>query len=448
MMAPWRFRFSSSRPSPFRQLTEGTVILTAFQFVSKPLLALFFILLGNRILFSEEAYGRLESLLALVNMLLVLSDLGLELFTTRQLARLGTTSTEWLPGQVRLKILLTSLTSLVLVSWLWCFDLYRGTGLILSLWFSAVLLLSALSGQSYLRGISRGHQWMSLEGQMGVVEKIATLILGGVALWVGWQLLGVMLAFALGSLLGAVFAGYGVWRIEPGLRIGAHTSWSVLRQSLPFALSAICICLFYNLDRVMLSFWSDQAVAPYARALRIIMAILLFPQMMSIAIYPILSRLKTQQEERLHVSRKSFRTLMLIAGGFMLGGWLLAGPLMDLLYGQALAGTQPCFLETWLAWDTRLGNYTETTCLRLLLLGLPFTCGNYLFGPALNALDHETWNFYASLIATITCLGVNLLLIPLFGPTGAALATTITQGVYCVGLYRYLRRVDPSWIWE
>lgn len=101
--------------SSLRDLARGTLTLTLFQFASKPLLALFFILLGNRAFFSDESYGRLESLLAVVNLFLIPADLGLESYTTRRLARDSGNTSQWLPTQVSLKIMLNLLACLLLV---------------------------------------------------------------------------------------------------------------------------------------------------------------------------------------------------------------------------------------------------------------------------------------------------------------------------------------------
>lgn len=428
-----------------RQVARGTLVLTAFQFASKPLFAVFFILLGNRAFFSSESYGRLETLLALVNTFLIFADCGLETFTTRGVSRDLTSTTAWLPGQVSLKAVLTLFSTAGLMIWLGVTDLTRGQGLSWGVWLAMGSYLIALSAQSYLRAVSRGHYRLDLEGKMAVLEKAVTLAAGGVVLFWIPTLAFVSAAFACGSLCAAVYALAGVRCFEPGLRVGLPVSWKSLRDSYPFALASLCIGLFFNMDRILLSFWSDDWVASYSRGLRLVLALLLFPQMLSIAVYPTLSRLRDHTHERLHVSRRALQGILLIALPCVAGGWVLAGPLMDLLYRTG-EGTQVTGLIVWLGKDSLQGYQTEAACLRILLTGLPFMCGNYLFGPALNALDRETWNLRASATTTLFSLVLNLVLIPFLGPVGAALATTLTQAFYCTGLYLYVRREDASWI--
>lgn len=428
-----------------RQVARGTLVLTTFQFASKPLFAVFFILLGNRAFFSTESYGRLETLLALANTFLILADCGLETFTTRCVARDPTSTQVWLPHQVTLKVILTLVSMTGLTIWLVVADLARGQGLSWGVWLAIGGYLMAQSGQSYLRAVSRGHYRLDLEGKMAVLEKAVTLAAGGLVLFCIPNLSAVCAAFACGSLCAAYYALVLARRFESGLRMGFPVTWGTLIDSYPFALAALCIGLFFNMDRILLSFWSDTWVASYSRGLRLVLALLLFPQMLSIAVYPTLSRLRDHSTERLHVSRRALQGILLIALPCVAGGWVLAGPLMDLLYGVG-EETQAAGLATWLGSDSLKGHQTEAACLRLLLIGLPFMCGNYLFGPALNALDRETWNLRASAATTVASIILNLVLIPYLGPIGAALATTLTQAFYCTSLYHYVRRVDASWI--
>ncbi len=433
-----------NHPSASRQVARGTLILTAFQFASKPLFAIYFILLGNRALFPSESYGRLETLLALVNTFLIFSDCGLETYTTRGIARDPASTKSWLPGQLTLKAVLTLISTTGLLIWLVGTSLARGEGLDFGVWLATGILLIALSAQSYLRAVSRGHYRMDVEGKMGVIEKAVTLGVGCLVLFTFANLTCVAAAFAFGGLSAATYALLVTKRFENGLQLGFPVSWHTLKNSFPFALSSLCIGLFFNIDRIFLSFWSDSWVASYSRGLRLVLALLLFPQMLSIAVYPTLSRLKDHSLERLHVSRRALQGILLIALPCTTGTFVLAGPLMDLLYGaDGSASTR--MWAGWLGADSSLGNQTEAACLRILILGLPFTCGNYLFGPALNALDRETWNLKASAFTLGISWILQIFLIFFFGPAGAALATTLTQAFYCFCLYWFLRKEDPSW---
>jgi len=436
----------SENEGSLRTVAKGTAILTAFQFASKSLFAVFFILLGNRALFSELDYGRLEALLTLANVFFIFADLGLEPFLTRELARDRDRTTSILPRLVSLKLFLTLLTTffLVLVVLLGVGELEESNSWVLA---GCALFMIALSAQSFARSVARAHDRMEVEGLMGVFEKFLTLAIGALAIGLGGSLMGVMGAFAIGSASAAIWGLWRIGRYQTSLRPGWPPAFNVVRLSFPFALTSICVLLFYYMDQLMLFFYGgDVWVARYARSRRIVMALLLFPQMLSIAIYPTLSRLKYDPKGRAEVGRKSLSVLMFLALPLVAGGWAVGGPLVDFLYRGADPGTMTWKWDSFLGWDSKDFNTTEAAVLRILLFSLPFTCCNYLFGPALNAQDKQTWNLNASILALTGNVFLNALFIPKLGPVGAALATTLTQATYCMALYFYLRRLDSTWM--
>jgi len=431
------------------RVESGAFVLTLFQVTSKVLLALFYLLLANRLFFPEAAFGSLLGILALVELFLIPADMGLETYTTRRLSRsLGETN-EWIARQATTKLLLTLLACGLFVGWVigvgrtgdQASDAVSGIVVL-----ACVMRLAGQSAQSYLRSVSRAHNRMSFEGAFMVLEKVVIVGLGGIVLYRGASLENIIWCFALGALAAAIYIAWKVKRIEPVLRIAFLPDLKVLGPAFPFAISAVCVSLFYNMDRAMLLYWGGgEWVAPYGRGFQVTLAALLFPQMVSISLYPVLSQMKGDPEERLRVGRGALRTLFFIVMPVVAGGWALAGPLMDFIAGSDEAGGLVWGLDGYLGWDSLLGNNTESACLRVLLLGLPFQCGNYLFGPALNALNREVWNLRASALTLGVAFVANLAMIPLLGPLGAALATLLTQAIYCFLLYRYLRKEDGSW---
>ena len=435
--------------NPTQRVARDTLVLTVFQVASKMPYIIFFILLGNRALFGEEAYGRLEGMLVLANVFFILADLGLEPYLTRQLAREPKETTAILPRLAAVRVLLTIGTAILLFAW--CMIVVESSSQRpgfpnLPIFLGCVIYMVGLSGQSFVRSLSRPHHRMEVEGKIGVLDKSLTLLLGGTVLFVSGELLGVMWSFATASCFAALYGLMKARSFQPCLRLGWPPIASVLKQSLPFALSAVCVLLFYNMDRLMLFHYGDVPVARYSRGMRLVMGLLFLPQMISIAIYPTLSKLKTAPEDRVRVGGQSLQSLMFLAFPLVLGGWAVAGPLVDLLYGAASPETVSWRWDRFLGWDTSLRNTTEASVLRILLLSLPFTCCNYLFGPALNALDKQVWNLKASAVTALANILLNALLIPFLGPVGAAIATTITQALYCGALYAYLRKLDSSWI--
>lgn len=429
-------------------VARGAFLLTLFQLASKVLYLVFFILLGN---LPDILYGRLEWLLALGSVFFILSDFGIETWLTRELAKDPRAPERNLTGVSSLKTILTLFASALLALWIlqtaaagWEAET-RPPWVVLG----CMVYMAALSLQSYIRSIARAHHRFEIEGAMAVADKFFTLLFGAAVFFLARSLLGLMAAFALAGTAAAL---YGLIRIRPlGLRLAPVSlpEWSVMRKAYPFALSGICVLLFYYMDRLMIPQLleeGDAALARYSRGWRIVMGLLLFPQMMSVAIYPMFSKLTDRPADRAEVGAASLRTLLFLAFPLMVGGWATAGPLLDLLFPQGDPHAPNWRWDAVLGWDASVARSTESAVLRILLLSLPFTCCNYLFGPALNALGKERLNLAASAVTLLANVGLNLLLIPRLGPVGAAAATSITQFLYSASMYFFLRRTEASWI--
>ncbi|MCB9769688.1 MAG: flippase [Candidatus Omnitrophica bacterium] len=432
---------------------SGTVarwasILTLFQIGSKILYAIFLILLGN---LPDVIYGRLEYMLALGSVFAILADLGIEAWLTRELAKHPEKISRELSEISSLKVYLTLFSGALLVAWMlgWVAPEWGESKAVLFTVAACSLYMMALSIQSYVRSIVRAHHRLEIEGWMAMVDKFFILVLGVVAFTQFGSLVAMMLTFTVASSISAIFGLARTRTFQRGLNPSFLPDWSVLRRTYPFALSSVCILLFYYMDRLMLYQLLEQgdvAVAKYSRGYRIVMGLLLFPQMMSVAIYPTFSKLFDRPDERVRVGVSSLQTLLFIAFPLLVGGWAVGGPLLDLLFPNTDPHSASWVWDQMLGWDASDSNITEATVLRILLLSLPFICCNYLFGPALNALGKERLNLTASAVTLIANIGLNFLLIPKFGPAGAAVATTVTQFLYAASMYLFLRTTEASWM--
>ncbi len=103
------------------------------------------------------------------------------------------------------------------------------------------------------------------------------------------------------------------------------------------------------------------------------------------------------------------------------GGWILGERLLFYLYGDSFtAGTVPLFF---------------------LLLVQIVNIFMFLGTMSLNALDHPKDAFAVTLVASLANIILNLILIPVMGITGAAIATLISMALNAAGAYILLSRV-------
>jgi O-antigen/teichoic acid export membrane protein len=247
-----------------------------------------------------------------------------------------------------------------------------------------------------------------------VVQRFSAAALGITALAAGLGLVGLSVAYLCSTLLGAV----GVWRSvrHLGVRPDYRTiRWEGLlrtgRLSVPLGISVIASMALFRIDQVLLAeLKSDEAVGAYAAAYRLIETVLFVAWAVARGVLPAMSGEPEPWRIRRGVEQGVAAVAVLYIP-FGLGLWLEAEPLVRFLYGPDYVEATPPALR-WLAGAPLL-----------------FSVG-YLAGYGLLALERR-WR--AAIIA-VTALGfnvgANLILIPPFSGTGAAIATTASYAVH------------------
>jgi O-antigen/teichoic acid export membrane protein len=184
----------------------------------------------------------------------------------------------------------------------------------------------------------------------------------------------------------------------------------LLAASLPVALFALLGILHFRIDTVLLSLLSSlDDVGTYSAAYRLPEQVLFVPALFVAAVYPLLAAYVAREDPQLGptVSR-SLTFLLLVAAPIAAATAVLGSDIIDLVAGSDF--------------EDAVGP------LRVLSLATVFFFTNTLFSSLL-IVYHEQRRL-ALLIgaALIANVGLNLLLIPPFGPMGAAWATVVTEG--------------------
>lgn len=207
-----------------------------------------------------------------------------------------------------------------------------------------------------------------------------------------------LIAFALAARLVSLrprFAGAEVRRL--------------LAASLPVALFSLLGILHFRIDTVLLSLLrSLDDVGTYSAAYRFPEQVLFIPALFIAAVYPLLAGYAARDDARIGptVSR-SLAFLLLIAFPLATVTAVLAPDLVDLVAGSGF--------------DDAVGP------LRVLAFATVFMFVNTLFSSLLIVYHEQrrlAWLIAVTLLANV---GLNLLLIPPFGPIGAAATTVATE---------------------
>jgi PST family polysaccharide transporter len=285
----------------------------------------------------------------------------------------------------------------------------------------APLRLPAAAYQADLR------QWLAVAAatarQIVWVGLLVALWLGGASLWA------VMACRLAASLIEIPIILYG---LRAKLRRPApHAAPQVagltrelLVASVPVALTGLAACIYHRSDQVLLHrFVHPTLVGHYAAATNLCELFNILPTAVMASLFPLLVRSAHERRDFTRHVLEATRYLLVCAFAVCLALSLAGTQIVTLLFGATFAGAGT--LAAILAWS-ELASFvnvilTNVVLARGLQRFLPFATG---LGAALN-------------------LGLNLALIPRFGPAGAAWATVVSYGAVSLTLLLAPREVRP-----
>ncbi len=361
-----------------------------------------------------SGFGHYAYVLNLATLLSLLQDAGLRTLVMRERVNPSPSLAAHevaLPGMAKGHLLLSTA---VLATGSLCLSAFGGDPALVwaVLCFAMIMLVQLASVQLKAAGLwSLEARWQAVVRVFSALAIVAAAWLFGAGpsvIFAAWAA-GLMLAYAL---LRRDLGGLPRRPCMPIYRAAAGFLWIDLATS-----------LYHRSDIVLLHrLASPGDVGQYAAAYRLFDGILLLATPVALLFFRRL-RLTRNDADR---GRRLYGRMLLAAGGAGLGLALTGacmGPwLAGLLYGdayRAVAGP----LIGW------------------LFAAFVFVLPNYVLTQAAIALDREHCYAVAATLAAITNVAFNLVLIPLQGVWGAALAMIVTEVVLGGVLYIGLRRV-------
>lgn len=360
------------------------------------------------------AYGGYAALLSLTFLLNILLDLGITNWNTRNIAQHTHLMRKHLSGIVGARTLLAMLYAVAIFLVAWVLG-YRGGQLRLLgiLVLNQVLVATIL----YLRSNIAGSQRFAQDSLMSVLDRVLLIAICAWLLW-GRDHAG---PFPIEWFAWAQTAAYGattlvalalVVRHAGGLRPRWDTAFtfSVLRQSFPYALLVLLMSFYYRTDSVMLDRMlpdGDLHAGIYAQGFRFFEALNMLGFLLAGLLLPMYSRMLKQGEDVAPLTGLALRLVLAGSLAVAVFGSFCAKEVMDLRYHEHTDLSAPAF--ALLAW---------------CFVGV---CLSYIFGTLLTAAgDLRALNILAA-GGMVLNIGLNLWLIPRSQAHGAALASLITQ---------------------
>ncbi len=408
----------ASRNSSWMLLGQVAAVAASFVFT----------LYAARIL-GAHGFGQYAFALTLTSFLTLAASLGLDVLLIRSLARDFTRAGTELGAAIGLRTVLWLVGMAVLLVAVHVLPTTEGAR-VATLILGLSVLPVLLTGCATAVMAAREHL-----GSVAIVNAGANLLrtgLGLLVLHLGMGVIGVAWATVCGAVLGSIVAFIIVIRryeLHFG-RARARQLKEIAWRAAPFGAAGLLFTLYFRLNVMVLGLWrGDGDVGLYAACFKFPEAFVLIPGSVLAATFPILSRLHGTDDHAFGQGCRFLSRLILVIG-IPIAALIAARPaaILGWLYGaEYTIAASTLAVVIWLA----------------PLLGLNWVLGNALFaaGRPKDVLRTE-------LIGVLASIATALLLIPRWGPLGAAIGVVFTSAVVVIRntwSLRTERAATPSW---
>lgn len=368
-----------------------------------------------------DQYGIFTYALSLVGIFMIFADLGITSILTRELTKDTPSKSEFFSTAFFVKT--SFLLGTIILSVIF--------GPLISKFKEAIPLITLIavfvateSMRSFLYSITRAQNKMQTEAGLGIVTEIISVVLILFLFTKDPSVHSLTKAFIFGNLIGLAITITFLRKNLVGLlkNFKPELVKSIIKSSWPFAIMGIFGVFMTNIDSVMIAFWNNPTVLGlYAAAQKPISLLYVIPSFLSISLFPFISRIiSDSRKDTGNIIEKSSRLSFAVALPIVLGGIMLAGPLLRVTFGDEYIGAMLTF--------------------QILLLTLIPAFPGAVFSDVIVAEDRQKVFIKSTAFGAMTNVILNFILIPKYGITGSAMATLVAQIVMNSILYMKVKK--------
>ncbi len=400
------------------RITQNASYMTIASIAQKVVAFVYFTLIARTL--GPEQQGIYSTALTFTTIMVVFIDLGLTNVLIREVAKAKDKAQTYLSTVVAIKIVLGILTYLATVL---IVNVVPYDPLLKQLIYVSAITMLFDSFHTTMYGVLRGLGDLRYESIMVFGSQLCTLALGSIFLFYGLPIVFLILAFTIASAVNFLFAfvmmkkHYAV-RLIPSF--DPEIARLLIRIAIPFALAGLFARVYSYVDSLLLERFLDvRAVGWYSVAYKITYAFQFIPLALVAALYPQLSKYYKENKERLaYIFERGLVYLALAAFPIAFGIAVLA---RDIILSIFTVAYEPSIMP-----------------LQILVISLIFSFIGFPIGACLNACDRQATQ--TKIVGAVMVVNVllNILFIPIWGPSGAAVAALIGNILLTVIGYLYI----------
>lgn len=415
----WRAlkQFLFRNTTPQQTVMKNTFWLFSSQIVAR-LIRAGIVIWAARVLGAQE-YGAFSWALSLAALFTIFIDFGINALITRESSRDLALQQKYFATGLVIKLITFAIAGVIVLILSPALARQEGIAPLIPL---IILIIGFDSFRDFAAALSRAWEKMEIEAMVQVATNVFIAAAGIAALLTmpgSYSFLG---AYAIGTALGMILAFYPFRHYLAHIRSSFSKDLikPIIVSSWPFGILGLMGGLLLNTDSILIGWLrSTQEVGLYAAPQRVAQLIYFLPFPLVSSFFPQLARAVADKVRFRMLLEKASSILILLAVPLTVGGVLLSGHIILLLYGSEYIASETAFV------------LMNLTYLPVFLSGL---LGNALF-----ALNRERKLFVYVLLGIGGNIILDLIFIPLWGIAGAALATLCNQIIISTYLLITLR---------
>ena len=397
-----------------KHIARNTAWLTLAMVLNKTIAFISFAVIAR--LIGPQVTGVYFYAVSVTSVFVVLADLGMAPVIIREIASGGDQGQRFLSAALRLKLLFAPIAIFSALG----FGIFTHAN---SLTFLCIVIACAVMTADTVHLILyaglRGKQNLKPEALGMLIGQVLTSAIAISSAYAGYGAPGLVLALLVGSVWNVTWAFVYTQNMQFQFPIPHPADYKKLcREAIPFALAGIAVKIYSYTDSLLLkAFQGIESVGMYAVAYKMTYAFQFLPLTFSAALYPSLSEAWGKKDHARLQHTFLEATRLTAAFGFAIAAGLSAfAPRLILeVYGSAFLGSvAPFEILPWV----------------LLPIFMDFPIGSLL-----NATGRAKQKTMAMIGTMFINVILNVILVPRFGPFGAAWAGVFSfWSLYGIGL--------------
>lgn len=398
----------------FANKNTGQILMKNFLWLSvgtlfSKIIRSFMVIYAARILGASN-YGIFSYAISFAAIFSIFSDIGLKNILTRELVK-HENKKEYLATSLVLKIFLLIFT-IILIGFISPF--FTNIKEVKPLMIIMAGLVGFDSFRDFFFSIFRSRNKMQTEAYINICTEVIITIIG---FWVLSSKpsvlnfsLGYLISSGFGFLLTLFFVRKYLQNILPFF--DRKLLLKIIKSSIPFAIMGFFGTFMTNIDSVIIGlFKSTRDLGLFSAAQRPISILYLIPGILYSTLLPTISKLvKDNNKEELNkIINTSVTISLMIALPITICGIIIGSPFINVFYGYNYIESVPTF--------------------KLLLITLLPIYPGVIFSSLLLAENKQHIFIKSSIIGSMLNIFLDILLIPIYGIAGSAIATIFVQFV-------------------